>query len=202
MTGVIVRSSANVQAGAVSRLSAMLHGLWILLALLLVPGLLELVPTASLAAVLVLTGVKLVEIKRLRGLAAHGGGALVTYAVTLATIVAIDLLAGVLAGIVASVAMLAWQMSQLRVEIVDAAGEARVSLSGAATFMRLPALERALRGVPTDRAVRIETGGLRYIDEACLELLRDWARGVERRTATAPLADWEALGRRAAPARA
>jgi MFS superfamily sulfate permease-like transporter len=198
MTGVIVRSSANVQAGAVSRLSAMLHGLWILLALVLVPGLLELVPTASLAAVLVLTGIKLVEVKRVRALAGYGVGAVVTYAVTLAIIVGTDLLTGVLAGIAVSLTLLAWQMSQLHVEIEEAPGEVRVSLAGTATFMRLPALERALHKVPTDRLVRLDTGGLHYVDHACLELLKDWARSIERRTARPPITDWDSLGRRSA----
>nr|WP_246526929.1 SulP family inorganic anion transporter [Plastoroseomonas hellenica] len=196
MTGVIVRSSANVQVGAVSRLSAILHGLWILLALVLLPGLLELVPTASLAAVLVLTGVKLVEVKRLHALAGYGTGAVVTYAVTLATIVATDLLAGVLAGMAVSLALLAWRMSQPRLEIEEAPGEVRVALSGTATFLCLPALERALRRVPTHHPVRLDTSGLRYIDHACLELLQDWARGIERSTARPPAVDWDTLGAR------
>src|SRR5687767_15919283 len=58
MTGVIVRSSANVQAGARSRASAVLHGAWLLLFVSALPFVLELVPTASLAAVLVFTGYK------------------------------------------------------------------------------------------------------------------------------------------------
>ena len=58
MTGVIVRSSANVQAGARTRLSAVLHGIWLLVFVALLPGLLSLVPTSALAAILVFTGYK------------------------------------------------------------------------------------------------------------------------------------------------
>lgn len=72
MTGVIVRSSANVEAGAKTRLSAFLHGAWMLAFVALLPFVLNLIPTASLAAVLVYTGFKLVTPKAARQLARFG----------------------------------------------------------------------------------------------------------------------------------
>ncbi|MCU1262109.1 MAG: SulP family inorganic anion transporter, partial [Bryobacterales bacterium] len=103
MTGVIVRSSANVQAGAKTRLSTILHGLWILALVLLFPSLLRLIPTASLAAVLVFTGFKLIEMEHLRKLAAYGRMPVAIYFATVIGIVAVDLLTGVLMGLALTV---------------------------------------------------------------------------------------------------
>ena len=73
MTGVIVRSSANVNAGARTRASAIFHGLWLLAFVLLLGSLLRQIPVASLAGVLVYTGVKLVDFKALGNLSATAG---------------------------------------------------------------------------------------------------------------------------------
>src|SRR6185436_19095284 len=74
MTGVIVRSSANVNAGAKTRASAIFHGVWILLCVLFCTPILVLIPKASLAALLVYTGAKLVSVKNIRELAHAGRG--------------------------------------------------------------------------------------------------------------------------------
>jgi len=103
MTGVIVRSSANVQAGAATRLSAVLHGVWILAFVALLPGLLRQVPTASLAGVLVVTGWRLVSLTHAKHLL-HRYGLMpaATWAATFATVVATDLMTGVLVGLTLS----------------------------------------------------------------------------------------------------
>ena len=88
MTGVIVRSTANVEAGAKTRRSAILHGAWILLLVAVFPGLLRLIPVSSLAAVLVYTGYKLVNPVRILELKRYGLGELFTFLLTLGAIVA------------------------------------------------------------------------------------------------------------------
>ncbi len=92
MTGVIVRSSANVQAGGRTRLSAILHGVWLLIFVAGLAFLLRLIPTASLAAILVYTGYKLVNPKSVRELRKYGWGEVGIYAATVGTIVVTDLL--------------------------------------------------------------------------------------------------------------
>lgn len=107
MTGVIVRSSANVQAGARTRLSAMLHALWLLAAVVLLAALLEQIPVASLAGVLVYTGLKLIDLDALRQLGRYGRMAMLIHVATALTIVATDLLTGVLLGFALTLAQLA-----------------------------------------------------------------------------------------------
>jgi MFS superfamily sulfate permease-like transporter len=96
MTGVIVRSAANVQAGAVSRLSAILHGFWLLVFVSFLPFVLEMIPTASLAAILVYTGWKLVNPHTIRMLWQYGKSELFIYLATVIGIVVTNLLTGIL----------------------------------------------------------------------------------------------------------
>jgi MFS superfamily sulfate permease-like transporter len=181
MTGVIVRSSANVQAGAQSRLSAVLHGVWLLLFVVALTFVLHSIPTASLAAILVYTGYKLVDIKSLRELQRYGWGEVAIYAATVGTIVFADLLTGVLVGVGLSAAKLLYRFSHLesQLDINSAANTATLGLRGAATFVRLPVLAAELERVPGGMELHVDFEHLDYIDHACLELLITWAKQHE-----------------------
>ncbi len=176
MTGVIVRSSANVQAGARTRLSAMLHALWLLAAVVLLAALLEQTPVASLAGVLVYTGLKLIDLDALRQLGRYGRMAMLIHVATALTIVATDLLTGVLLGFALTLAQLAWQASRLKIGVVRDGRRVELRMQGAATFLRVPQLARALQGVPQDAWLHVPMAHLRYIDHACMELLEEWQR--------------------------
>lgn len=176
MTGVIVRSSANVQTGARTRLSAMLHALWLLAAVVLLAALLEQVPVASLAGVLVYTGLKLIDLDALRQLGRYGRMAMLIHVATALTIVATDLLTGVLLGFALTLAQLAWQASRLKIGVVRDGRRVELRMQGAATFLRVPQLARALQGVPQDAWLHVPMAHLRYIDHACMELLEEWQR--------------------------
>jgi MFS superfamily sulfate permease-like transporter len=181
MTGVIVRSSANVQAGAKTRLSAMLHGVWLGALVLLFPGVLRLIPMASLAGILVFTGLKLVDLEHLRKLKEYGRMPVVIYAVTVVCIVSIDLLTGVLAGLALTVAKLMWKATRLDVEVITLPekGRADLYLKGLATFVRLPRLARALDSIAPGCTVHVHIQNLYYIDHTCLDLLRATAEQRE-----------------------
>ena len=178
MTGVIVRSSANVQAGATTRLSAMLHGAWLLAFVVLLSSVLQRIPVASLAGVLVYTGIKLVDVKAFRGLARYGRMPMLTYAATALAIIFTDLLTGVLVGFALTLVKLAWKAARLKISLtpLSAPHEMELRLSGAATFLKVPALTRTLGRVPAGSIVHVPLGNLSYIDHACLELLEEWAR--------------------------
>lgn len=176
MTGVIVRSSANVQAGARTRLSAMLHALWLLAAVVLLAALLEQIPVASLAGVLVYTGLKLIDLDALRQLGRYGRMAMLIHVATALTIIATDLLTGVLLGFALTLAQLAWQASRLKIGVVRDGRRVELRMHGAATFLRVPQLARALQDVPQDAWLHVPMAHLRYIDHACMELLEEWQR--------------------------
>ena len=194
MTGVIVRSSANIQAGAKSRLSAILHGVWLLLFVTGLAFLLRLIPTASLAAVLVYTGYKLINVKALVKLREFGWGEVGIYFATVGTIIFTDLLIGVLTGIGLSALKLLYTFSHLDVNLSTAAGQNRsvLRLRGAATFLRLPRLAAALDEVPGGAELHVDLTELDYIDHACLDLLMNWARQHQATEGTMYV-DWESL---------
>ena len=194
MTGVIVRSSANIQAGAKSRLSSVLHGVWLLLFVAVLSGLLQMIPTASLAAVLVYTGYKLIDFKAIRRLRKYGWGEVGIYAATLGTIVVEDLLTGVIVGIVLASAKLLHTFSKLKVRVDHDLRHGRfvMHLEGAATFVRLPRLAAALEQIPTDAELHVDLDRLSYIDHACLDLLTGWA-AQHQATGGRLTIDWDSL---------
>jgi len=178
MTGVIVRSSANVQAGATTRYSTIFHGLWLLAFVLLLSSVLQSIPVASLAGVLVYTGFKLVDLKVFRGLGRYGRMPMFTYAATALAIIFTDLLTGVLIGFGLTLAKLAWKASRLKISLIDLPqdGEMELRLVGAATFLKVPALTQVLGSIPAGATVHVPLNNLSYIDHACLELLEEWGR--------------------------
>jgi MFS superfamily sulfate permease-like transporter len=191
MTGVIVRSSANVEAGARTRLSAVLHGVWLLLFVALLPGLLGRVPTAALAAVLVYTGWNLLNLPGLWRLWKESRSEAAIFAATAAAIVAADLLTGVALGFALSAVKLLLRLSRLRVLRVDEPGVGRVHLhlEGAATFLRLPVLARALEAVPRGRALHVHLGRVSFIDHAARHLLLTFREQYEA-TGGSLVIDW------------
>jgi MFS superfamily sulfate permease-like transporter len=177
MTGVIVRSSANVQAGARTRMSAILHGVWLLAFVVILSSVLQSIPVASLAGVLVYTGFKLVDLKALRGLGRYGRIPMLTYGVTALAIIFTDLLTGVLLGFALTLLRLALKAARLKISLIETAPkQMELRLIGAATFLKVPALTRALESIPPGTTVQVPMGYLSYIDHSCLELLEDWGR--------------------------
>ncbi|GAB7530494.1 SulP family inorganic anion transporter [Pseudomonas sp. 3A(2025)] len=178
MTGVIVRSSANVQAGATTRMSTIFHGLWLLAFVLLLSSVLQSIPVASLAGVLVYTGFKLVDLKAFRGLGRYGRMPMFTYAATAAAIIFTDLLTGVLIGFALTLIKLAFKAARLKISLVQLqdSQELELRLVGAATFLKVPALTKVLASIPQGSTVHVPLGNLSYIDHSCLELLEEWGR--------------------------
>ncbi|MGW1157939.1 SulP family inorganic anion transporter [Streptomyces sp. NPDC002519] len=176
MTAVIVRSAANVQAGARTKASRVLHGVWLLLFAALLPSALAYIPIPALAGVLVYSGAKLVPVRVLVTLwREHRGEALILL-VTAVSIVAISMFEGVLIGLALAVVKTAWEASHIRLEVIDkGAGPVQAYLSGNATFLRLPKILDSLEALPQDRPVELDLAGLHHLDHACRTALENWA---------------------------
>ncbi|MFG2115181.1 SulP family inorganic anion transporter [Streptomyces sp. NPDC048718] len=176
LTAVIVRSSANVEAGARTKASRVLHGVWLLLFAAALPAVLAYIPLAALAGILVHAGWKLIPF---RGLAAlwrtHRGEAFVLVATAVA-IVAAGMFEGVLIGLVLSVAKAAWEASHLRVEHHDDGHDGiRVRVVGTVNFLRLPQVLDSLESLPGDRRIVLDLSGVHHLDHACRAALHAWA---------------------------
>jgi MFS superfamily sulfate permease-like transporter len=192
ITGVIVRTSTNIHAGAQTRAATVMHGMWLLLFAAFLPSILRLIPVASLAAVLVYTGFKLINPKAIKALLPFGRGEVAVYAATLVMVVVTDLLTGILFGIGLALAKLLYTVTHVtcRLDSGDTAGTLELHLGGAATFLRLPKLAAALESIPTGSDIKIRSEDLILIDHACLNLLADWCRQHETAGGRVTI-DWE-----------
>ncbi|WP_216217547.1 bifunctional SulP family inorganic anion transporter/carbonic anhydrase [Amycolatopsis aidingensis] len=177
VTGVIVRSSANVSAGARTRASAILHGVWVLVFVLLLAGLIENIPLAALAGLLVHVGAKLVNWQQIRTVAEHGD--LPLYLVTLFGVVFVDLLSGVLIGVALSVFMMLRRTIWSGIHVEQDGGQYRVVIEGALTFLSVPRLSKVLGTVPQGSAVTLELV-VDYLDHAAFDSLASWQQAHER----------------------
>ncbi|MEO8592424.1 MAG: SulP family inorganic anion transporter [Candidatus Solibacter sp.] len=193
MTGVIVRSATNVAAGAQSRLSTIFHGFWLLVLVAALPWVLRMVPTASLAAVLVYTGYKLVNPANVRKLLQYGGAPVFIYAATVLTIVATDLLTGILVGIAFSIVKVLYGLTHLELTVSHhARGHVDLQIVGAATFIRMPKLVDTLDSLPRETEVHVHFDRLVYIDHACMDAISMWERQRAQKGATT-LVEWPLL---------
>ncbi|MFI1326715.1 SulP family inorganic anion transporter [Streptomyces rochei] len=182
MTAVIVRSSANVSAGARTKASRVMHGVWLLLFAALLPSVLALIPLPALAGILVHAGWKLIPFRSIVPLWRDHRGEALILVVTAVSIVAVNMFEGVLIGLALSVVKTAWEASHLKLEIVDkGAGPIQAHLTGNATFLRLPKILESLEALPQDRPVELDLSGLHHLDHACRTALENWA---ERHSST------------------
>ncbi|MFF4420522.1 SulP family inorganic anion transporter [Streptomyces sp. NPDC001549] len=172
VTGVAVRSVANVKSGAASRKSSMLHGLWVLLAAGLLVPVLDLIPLAALAALVMAVGVQMVNITHLRSVTRHREA--LVYGTTIVAVVLGGVLEGVAIGIAVAVALALYRLTRTRitVERLDS-GAHRVRARGQLTFLAVPRLSRVLNQIPHDGHAVVELDGS-FMDHAAYETLHDW----------------------------
>jgi carbonic anhydrase len=178
ITGVIVRSSANIEAGAKTRLSAILHGVWVLLAVAFAGALLTKIPLAVLAGLLVVVGVKLVNIGHIKALYKHKE--LSVYAATLAGVLGINLLAGIGIGFGVAVARLLWKLTRAKVEVTRTdEGRWLLHVTGSLTFLTVPTLSQALAKVPPGAQVDVDLD-VTLVDHAAMEALHAFRESHKR----------------------
>ncbi|MFD5424532.1 bifunctional SulP family inorganic anion transporter/carbonic anhydrase [Streptomyces sp. NPDC127084] len=171
ITGVAVRSTANVSTGAVSRHSAMLHGVWIAVAALLLVPALDLIPLAALAALVMVVGVQMVNITHMRNV--RRNRELPVYVATMAAVVLTGVLEGVAVGIAVAVALALYRLTRVRIGMEQRDGHHRVRVHGQLTFLAVPRLSRVLGKMPHGADAVVELDGS-FMDHAAYEALHDW----------------------------
>jgi carbonic anhydrase len=180
VTGVIVRSSTNVAAGARSRMSTVLHGVWILLFASLFTELVELIPKSALAGLLIVIGVQLVKLAHVK--VAWRTGNFAVYAITIVCVVFLNLLEGVAIGLAVAIAILLIRVVRAPIEATPYGGDEskhwRVDIDGTLSFLLLPRLTKVLSMLPPGSDVRL-TLNADYIDEAVSEAISDWRTAHE-----------------------
>ncbi len=184
LTGVIVRSAANVDAGARTKLSAILHGVLLVLAAVSIPGLLNEIPLASLAAILLYTGFKLTRPQILRSMWGQGRKQFTPFVITIATILLTDLLVGITVGLAVAFALIL--LDEIRSEcftVVSPPGSVlkRVRLQEHVSFLNKASLARLLASLKNGERVEIDGSRCREIHNDVLEHLSDFRQqAIER----------------------
>lgn len=175
ITQVIVRSSANIQAGGKSKLSAIVHGLLLLLAVVLLPGVMNRVPLASLAAVLLLVGYKLAKPTLFVRLYREGWGQFIPFVATVLGIVFTDLLTGVGIGLAIGIIGLLQENYRLPFQLCHAPHERGekvcMVLAQNVSFLNKASILQALNTIPSDTEVEIDGRGSVYVHADVIEII-------------------------------
>ncbi|MEM8609374.1 MAG: SulP family inorganic anion transporter [Myxococcota bacterium] len=176
VTQVIIRSSANINSGAKSRFSSFLHGILLLVCVAFIPNLLNRIPLASLAAILLVIGYKLARISLFKQMWREGIWQFLPFIVTVVGLVLTDLLTGILLGMVVAIFEILvynYQLNFYREETSE--GSFRIRLTEHMTFLNKAALKRILREVPPNCSVVIDMTGTRILDHDAREVILDFA---------------------------
>lgn len=179
MTSVVVRSSANANAGATSKISTILHGLLLLICVLAIPFLLNLIPLSTLAAVLILVGYKLAKPATFLHFWKNGKYQFIPFLATVIAVVATDLLKGVAIGLIISIFYIlqgnmkrAYYLSREELNDTD---EFTIKLAEEVSFLNKAAIKKTLKNVKSFSKVTIDARGTSYIATDVLEMIQDFA---------------------------
>ena len=174
LTSVIVRGSANVEAGAKSKFSAIMHGLLILLSVLFIPGLLNKIPLSALAAILIMTGYKLVKPSIFKEVYQKGWDQFVPFTVTLLAILLTDLLVGIIIGTLIALFSLIKSNFKSAVMVVHDDNKYLVRFRKDISFLNKPIVKEKLESVPADAYVLIDMTRADFIDKDIIDVVNDF----------------------------
>jgi MFS superfamily sulfate permease-like transporter len=184
VTAVIVRSGANVAAGGRERLSAFFHGLLLLGAVLAVAGLLNQIPLACLAAVLIVVGFNLAKPSLFISQAKLGRDQFIPFIFTIIAVLSLDLLRGVVLGVIVALIFTLYQNANGTIQqLKDPDGALRLRFRRDATFLTKPQLLRMLEAVPAGSTVVVQADG-EYVDHDAKEALATFHQDAPRRNIT------------------
>lgn len=178
VTSVIVRSSANVNAGARTKSSTMLHGVLLLLSVALIPQILNLIPKSSLAAILLFTGYKLTKPSLFQHYYKKGWNQFLPLIITVLAIVMTDLLKGVMIGI--GIGLLFIIRSNFRPSsmVTSSGNNYLVRFRRDASFLNKPIIKRQLEEIPEGSSVLIDISRADFIDPDVIEVVEDFQKSA------------------------
>jgi len=178
MTSVIVRTTANINAGAKTKLSTIFHGIFLLIAVIALPGLLNRMPMACLAAILIMIGLKLASPKVFKHMWKAGKYQFVPFIVTVVAVVSIDLLRGVGIGLAVSIFFILKGNMRLayffKKEQHHEGETIHIDLAQEVSFLNKAALKQTLAHLPENSKVIIDAANSVYIDYDVLQLIKDF----------------------------
>lgn len=178
ITSVIVRSSVNINAGAETKLSTILHGIFLLFSIVLISPVLNLIPLASLASILLLTGYKLAKISLFKELYSKGLNQFIPFVATIVAILFTDLLIGVLLGLLVSIFYLLKSNYRnpftIEKEVINIGEMVRIELPNQVSFLNKATIKDTLWSLPAGTKVVVDATYSDYVDNDVLNVLEDY----------------------------
>jgi MFS superfamily sulfate permease-like transporter len=185
ITQVIVRSSANIQAGGKSKASAVLHGVLLIVSVIALPTIMNLIPLATLAAILLIVGYKLAKPALFKKMFAEGPSQFIPFAATVAGIVLTDLLIGVGIGLAIAIIGLLFENYQIPLQVDRGRQErgenVRIVLSQHVSFLNKASLLQSLNSIPNDSTVEIDGTKSVYVHADVVEIIDNFSIGATAR---------------------
>ena len=186
ITQVIVRSSANIQSGARSKMSAIIHGFFLLISVILIPRLLNMIPLSVLAAILLIVGYKLAKPALFKTMYQLGWKQFIPFTITVVGIIFTDLLIGIGMGLGVGIAVIlikSYQNSHfLHIEdISNGKHRIKITLAEEVTFFNKGAILKELDSLPRETFLELDVRKTRYLDNDIIEILDDFAFKAKER---------------------
>lgn len=169
LTSVVVRSSANVSAGGKTKVSAIMHGVLLLLCVMIIPGILNKIPLSALAAVLIFTGYKLAKISLIKDFFRKGWDQFMPFAVTIVAILLTDLLAGIIIGSIVGLFFMVRSNFRSSVFVVHDSNNYLIRFRKDVSFLNKPIVKKKLEDVPENAFVLIDATRADFIDKDVIE---------------------------------
>lgn len=164
LTSVIVRSSANVNSGAQSKLSTIIHGFLLLVSLLFLAPIINKIPNAALAAILIFTGYKLAKISLFKEMYQKGWNQFIPFVVTIAAILFTDLLKGVIVGIIVGLFFIIRSNYRTAITVINDGDNYLLKLKKEVSFLNKLQVKQALEKIPNNCYLLIESTSATFID--------------------------------------
>ncbi len=186
ITQVIVRSSANIQSGGKSKMSAIIHGFFLLISVILIPRLLNMIPLSVLASVLLIVGYKLAKPALFKKMYTLGWKQFLPFTVTVVGIVFTDLLVGIGLGLLVGIAVILLKSYQnshfLHIEDVsNGKHRVKMTLAEEVTFFNKGAILKELDQLPEDTYLTLDVRKTRYLDNDIIEILEDFSEKAKNK---------------------
>ena len=186
ITQVIVRSSANIQSGGKTKMSAIIHGFFLLISVILIPTLLNMIPLSVLAAILFIVGYKLAKPALFKKMYDLGWKQFVPFVITVLGIIFTDLLIGIGLGLAVGVVIILYKSYQnshfLHKEGEDIDdGKIKMTLAEEVTFFNKGAILKELDSLPRDTYLELDLMKTRYLDYDIIEILEDFSSKAKER---------------------
>ena len=176
VTAVIVRTSANANAGARSKMSCILHGVWLFLCILFIPNILNLIPLSCLAAVLILVGYKLVKPDLIKSMYKKGWNQFIPFAITIVAILFTDLLVGIMIGMAFGFFFVIKSSVHQSIVVVNDGGRFLIRIHKDVSFLQKSKLLEIFDQIPPKSQVVIDGSKNVYIDEDIAEMIEDFVK--------------------------